>query len=517
MAANGESLGEVELWGVAIIDIVAYSELPLTEQVHAISKLNRAVSEVLAQRRVRKTDRILLPTGDGMAICLKGHAEGLLVIAREIHRSYAESRVNLKIGIHAGNAIPLPDINGANNIAGSAINLAARVLSCCSAGHILVAADVASDLVGKDPWGGHLSGPYDFEVKWGRRLRAFNYADTTARIGEATEPTTNRVLELQYMSLAERLSRLGVTAVEPLRDDSVLLERLRHPLVLDGMILRGNFAAFQGVPPDRTRVRPRLEPRPLPPYVFEAKGTIPEPEINRPKVFLRDWTGPVDDQGGFLALDLGITDFWTNRAVDACIDRIHAEIRDGLIDLGRWPGETYCDIAVITGDRKFLLCKRAEHLYHEPLKWSVSLEESIDSRQDLDQDQILSPLVTVRRALQEELGIPPEQASLADVRFVAIATDWRNLAAALVTIVRFRTVKAAEVRDYWRGTRDHELIECEPVDLSLDNGLALLRDGPAALAGSARPGDAFHRTARMRILISLFHEFGYSKVLNALP
>jgi hypothetical protein len=320
---------------------------------------------------------------------------------------------------------------------------------------------------------------------------------------------------ISYQSFAERLTQIGAFPDESLRD-TALVSRLGNPLILDGMILRSNVAGFKGVSPDKIRSKIILQPRPLPNYVIEAKRTIPKPDVNRKKAFLADWKGPVLDQGGFLDLTFGLTDFWTNQACDAAILQVQREIRDGSIDLVNWPGEAFCDVIVITGDRQLLICQRAGHLYHEPHKWSASLEESIDGEEDLNVFGVIDPSNTVRRALKEELGLPPEKAQWANIRFVAIGTDWKNLSSALVTVVRLPDMSAAEIRDYWRNQLDQELVELDSVPLTIENGLKLLAGGPIALAPSARQDAAFHRTAKMRILISLLHEFGYDKISSVL-
>lgn len=319
-----------------------------------------------------------------------------------------------------------------------------------------------------------------------------------------------------YRTLAERLAGIGVVPADSLRDP-VLLKRLRYPLVVDGMVLRGSLGGFRGIPPNKLRSRNTMESRPLPDYVLKKRKDIPKPEENRTKAFLANWTGPVPDQGGFLDITLGITDFWTNLAVDNSIDLIRRDLREGVIDFWTWPGEAYCDIILITDDGQLLLCQRAGHLYHEPFKWSASIEESVDAGEDLDSSGVLDPNFTTRRAIVEELGLPYERVRTADIKYVAIATDWKNLASAFVIVVHLDRVSASEVRDYWRAQACHEVLQCDPIPLSIENGLKLLTEGPVSLATSANRDAAFHRTAKMRILICLFHEFGYEAVLSALP
>ena len=52
---------------VLFIDIVEYSKLPVEEQVEGKSRFNQWLSEIL--QHTAETDRIILDTGDGAAIC----------------------------------------------------------------------------------------------------------------------------------------------------------------------------------------------------------------------------------------------------------------------------------------------------------------------------------------------------------------------------------------------------------------------------------------------------------------
>ncbi|MGC2354365.1 MAG: FlgO family outer membrane protein [Candidatus Udaeobacter sp.] len=78
------------------------------------------------------------------------------------------------MGIHSGPVNRVTDVNDKTNIAGSGINLAQRVLDCGDAGHILLSAHIAEDLVHYRHWQPYLHDVGECEVKHGQRLHLFN-------------------------------------------------------------------------------------------------------------------------------------------------------------------------------------------------------------------------------------------------------------------------------------------------------------------------------------------------------
>src|SRR5437773_2552689 len=78
------------------------------------------------------------------------------------------------MGVHSGPVNRVTDVNDKTNIAGSGINMAQRVLDCGDAGHILLSAHIAEDLVHYRHWQPYLHDIGECEVKHGRRLHLFN-------------------------------------------------------------------------------------------------------------------------------------------------------------------------------------------------------------------------------------------------------------------------------------------------------------------------------------------------------
>src|SRR4029434_3305238 len=82
--------------------------------------------------------------------------------------------IRLRMGVHSGPVNRITDVNDKTNFAGSGINVAQRVHDCGDAGHILLSAHVAEDLVQYRHWQPWLHDLGKFEVKHGLRLHLFN-------------------------------------------------------------------------------------------------------------------------------------------------------------------------------------------------------------------------------------------------------------------------------------------------------------------------------------------------------
>src|SRR5438128_8931993 len=72
--------------------------------------------------------------------------------------------------IHSGPVSGVADVNERDNVAGSGINLAQRVMDCGDAGHILLSKRVAEDLEEYEQWRPLLHDLGPCEVKHGMRV-----------------------------------------------------------------------------------------------------------------------------------------------------------------------------------------------------------------------------------------------------------------------------------------------------------------------------------------------------------
>jgi class 3 adenylate cyclase len=127
---------------VLFIDIVEYTKKSVTEQLKLKQRFNALLIQALGQ--VATSDRIVLDTGDGAAICFLGSPEAAMFVAMDLRDGIAgESpdttpRLEVRMGANLGPIRLIKDINSQPNIIGDGINVAQRVMSFADAGAVLV-------------------------------------------------------------------------------------------------------------------------------------------------------------------------------------------------------------------------------------------------------------------------------------------------------------------------------------------------------------------------------------------
>ena len=144
-----------EFASVLFTDIVGFTLMDPSRQVQARQKLEQAVQDADVFRRARRENIIVArPTGDGVALVFFAHpsvaAECAVQIAKVLQN---ESVLSLRMGIHQGTVYRIEGHpNGSEDVSGSGIHMAQRVMDCGDAGHILVSASVAEALKGTMDW-----------------------------------------------------------------------------------------------------------------------------------------------------------------------------------------------------------------------------------------------------------------------------------------------------------------------------------------------------------------------------
>jgi class 3 adenylate cyclase len=126
---------------VVFLDIVGYSQKPVSEQIQIKERLNSLLTEALAN--VASNDRIILDTGDGAALSFIGDPEDALFVSLTLRDALsgpqpAGPEMKMRIGINLGPVKLVKDINGQPNIIGDGINVAQRVMGFCQPGQVLV-------------------------------------------------------------------------------------------------------------------------------------------------------------------------------------------------------------------------------------------------------------------------------------------------------------------------------------------------------------------------------------------
>lgn len=125
---------------VLFVDVVDYSEHAVSEQILIKTRFNDIVADALAG--VAATERMLLDTGDGAAICFWGDPESALFVANSLRDGAAVRSgsvgFELRMGITLGPIKAIKDVNGQPNVIGEAINSAQRVMTFAEPRQILV-------------------------------------------------------------------------------------------------------------------------------------------------------------------------------------------------------------------------------------------------------------------------------------------------------------------------------------------------------------------------------------------
>ena len=191
----------VEIAHVLFIDLVSYSTLLINEQQQIQQELNQVVRGT-EQFRIAEAEGKLtrLPTGDGMALVFFTTPGAPVQCALEISEALAGyPRLKLRMGVHSGPISSTTDVNDRSNIAGAAINIAERIMSCGDAGHILLSKRVAEDLGQYAEWQPYLHDLGEVQVKHGVTLAIVNLyteklgnPELPQRVKEARQAKTSR-------------------------------------------------------------------------------------------------------------------------------------------------------------------------------------------------------------------------------------------------------------------------------------------------------------------------------------
>ena len=126
---------------VLFLDITEYSRKPVSEQIQLKDQFNTLIAEAI--RDIATNDRIILDTGDGVAINFLGDPEDALFVAMSLRDAFAPRpgeppKLPARIGINLGPVRLVRDLNGQPNIIGDGINVAQRVMGFAKPGQVLV-------------------------------------------------------------------------------------------------------------------------------------------------------------------------------------------------------------------------------------------------------------------------------------------------------------------------------------------------------------------------------------------
>src|SRR5580658_8523060 len=130
------------LCSVLFMDIVQYSTQSVDLQMTWKKRFNSYLSDAI--KDVPESERVILDTGDGAAVCFLGAPEVAMFAALQVCGCFvADERdhqpgLRVRVGINLGPVKLIRDINGALNAIGDGINAGQRIMSFAGVNQILV-------------------------------------------------------------------------------------------------------------------------------------------------------------------------------------------------------------------------------------------------------------------------------------------------------------------------------------------------------------------------------------------
>ena len=130
------------LCSVVFVDIVGYTRQFLEQQIIWKRRFNDYLAEAI--KECPESDRVILDTGDGAAICFLGDPEMAMFCALRLLSALAQEEtgqehpMRARLGINLGSVKLVKDINGNLNAVGDGINVGQRVMSFANDNQILV-------------------------------------------------------------------------------------------------------------------------------------------------------------------------------------------------------------------------------------------------------------------------------------------------------------------------------------------------------------------------------------------
>jgi serine/threonine protein kinase len=204
---NQAEVSVPEIAHVLFIDIVGFSTILANSQTQVIKLLQGIIRETGDFQRAHADKQLFSrSTGDGFALIFFNEMIAPVRCALDISRalkSYPE--INVRMGIDSGSVYRLLDILGNTEVAGTAINMAQRLMDCGDAGHIIVAEPVARYLQQQKEWNNYIQDLGEVQVKHGWRIHIYNLYTKDA--GNSAKPEKISALSEKASPAKEPSSR----------------------------------------------------------------------------------------------------------------------------------------------------------------------------------------------------------------------------------------------------------------------------------------------------------------------
>jgi KaiC/GvpD/RAD55 family RecA-like ATPase len=186
------------------IDIVGLSDplLSVEKQIGKIEDLNALIGSCDAYNKIPNDKKIVLPTGDGMAVGFLINPELPLQLSIQLHqklrafnaKATSDRAIGVRIGLSTGPVFVVSDVNNNQNVWGPGIIIARRVMDLGDDGHILLADNIAEALKNLKDEYRQVIRPISvgYKIKHGQQLKL--YSAYSRDFGNSTIPT--RISEL---------------------------------------------------------------------------------------------------------------------------------------------------------------------------------------------------------------------------------------------------------------------------------------------------------------------------------
>jgi class 3 adenylate cyclase len=248
------------------LDIVGFTRNRSVEaQSDVIDALNAVVRKTVDACGVPSDQIFLLPTGDGICIALLNveslydvHIRIALAIlaAIDAHNTTLDDAMRIfqvRIGINSNVDNIITDVNGKKNVAGTGINLAARVMGLADAGQILVGQSVYDTLLNREQYMNAFTA-FNAQAKHNLWLPVYQYI-RTGHPGLNTEaPAAFRKKDDQVLRLSKHVAFYFAHAI---RHRDFLAQQIDRPYAsYVSMILLWSLASDSVGYSEETEINP---------------------------------------------------------------------------------------------------------------------------------------------------------------------------------------------------------------------------------------------------------------------
>jgi len=140
--ADLERMDRTWLCSVLFMDIVNYSSQSVDVQMKWKARFNGYVGEAI--RELPESERVILDTGDGAAVCFLGAPEAAMFAALHLWQCFVKDEreqqqgLRVRTGVNLGPVKLVKDINGSLNAIGDGMNVGQRIMSFAPENQIVV-------------------------------------------------------------------------------------------------------------------------------------------------------------------------------------------------------------------------------------------------------------------------------------------------------------------------------------------------------------------------------------------